>query len=150
MLSGLFSNDCSSKYRAGLAAFFLCFGLASLASAADRPGKAEAAQYEKMIAQFQESPGAAAASDDIATTREWLSNAKVLLANGDEDGAAVLLRRVGFSLELIEALTTVGSIQKAADEQEAAYYKATQEQIPQLKQEIEELESKIAALKSQL
>ena|SRR5690554_4990809 len=150
MLTSLISNNCFSKYWMALSVLFLCLGLSSLANAADKPGKAEAAQYEKMIAQFEAGPGAAAASEDIANTREWLSNAKVLLANGDEDGAAVLLRRVGFSLELIEALTTVGSIQQAADEQEAAYYKATQEQIPQLKKEIEELESKIATLKTQL
>ena len=145
MLSGLFS-----RCWVPLSVFFLCFGSASVATAADRSGKEEAAQYEKMLAQHEAGSGAAAAAEDIEKAHEWLSNAKVLLANGDKNGAEVLLRRVGFALELIDALTTVGSLQEAADDQEAAHYKATNEQIPALKKEIEELKGKMATLKSQL
>lgn len=145
MLSRLFS-----KFGASLAVFFVCAGLVSVANAEDRPGKAEAAQYEKMLAQQEQGPGASAAAEDIEKAHEWLSDAKVLLANGDEEGAAVLLRRVGFGLDLITAVTKVGSIQQAADEQEAAYYKANQEQIPGLEAEIEALNNQKSKLKSQL
>jgi hypothetical protein len=133
-----------------LAICLISFGFASTAFADSEPGQEQAAQYEKMLAQEAQGPGAAAASQDIEQVREWLSNAKVLLAKGDDEAAAVLLRRVGFGLDLIAALTKVGAIQQAADDQEAAYYTAKNELIPELRAEVQKLNDRKNELEAEL
>ena len=103
-----------------------------------------------MLDKQSKAPGAEAASKDIERTREWLENAKVLLAKGNGEAASKYLRRVKFSLDLITALVQSGSIQKAADDQEEAYYKAKDKQIPELEAEIQKLKDKKKELEREL
>ena len=112
--------------------------------------KKQAAQFEKMLDQQAKLPGADAAKEDIEQTRTWLENAKVLLAKGNDDAAARLLRRVKISLDLVSALVQAGRIQKAADDQEEAYYKAQKKQLPDLKAEVQKLKDKKQKLQDEL
>lgn len=137
-----------------VALFLVCLmsvGVASSAFAgATEQYQKQAAQFEKMLDKQASAAGADAASEDIERTRKWLDNAKVLLAKGNDEAASRLLRRVKFSLELVTALVQAGSIQKAADDQEEAYYKAKEKQIPELEAEIQKLEDKKKELNSEL
>lgn len=112
--------------------------------------KKQAAQFEKMLDKEAKSAGADAAKEDIEQTRTWLENAKVLLAKGNEDAAARLLRRVKISLDLVDALVQAGSIQKAADDQEEAYFKAQKKQLPELKAEVQKLKEKKKKLEQEM
>jgi phage shock protein A len=93
-----------------------------------------------MLDTQADAAGADAARQDIERTRQWLDNANVLLAKGNEGAAAKYLNRVKVSLDLIAALVQAGNIQKAADDQEEAYYKAKETQIPELEADIQELQ----------
>lgn len=142
----------SSRWLVSLLLFcFVVVGAASPAFAsANERYKEQAAQFEKMLDKQAGAPGADAATKDIERTRQWLENAKVLLAKGDEKAAARLLERVELSLELIRALTTAGQIQQAADEQEEAFYKAKEKQIPELEADVQKLKDQKKELQQEL
>ncbi|QDG54585.1 hypothetical protein FIV42_28720 [Persicimonas caeni] len=130
---------------------FLSVGVASPAFAsANERYKEQAAQFEKMLDKQAGAPGADAAAKDIERTRQWLENANVLLAKGNEEAAAKYLRRVKFSLDLITALVQAGNIQKAADDQEEAFYKAKEKQIPELEADVQKLKDKKKELQQEL
>ncbi len=130
---------------------FLTVGVASPAFAsANERYKKQAAQFEKMLDKQASASGADAAAQDIERTRQWLENAKVLLAKGNDSAASKYLRRVKFSLDLITASVRAGSIQEAADDQEEAFYKAKETQIPELEAEIQKLKDKKKDLQQEL
>lgn len=124
--------------------------LSTHAFANDNASDEQVAHFETLLAEQQQSPGAEAAAQDIEQVREWLANAKVLLARGDDKAASALLRRVGVGVDLIVNITKVAEIQQAADDQESAYFIAEQEQIPELEEEIENLTSKKKELEAEL
>jgi hypothetical protein len=132
-------------------ALLLLVGVGSTAwSQSSERYQQQADQFETMLDEAAESPGADKATEDIEQTKKWLSDARVLLANGKEDDGAILLRRVKFSLELVNALVTAGNIHSAADDQEAAYHRAKETELPELEDEIRELKSERAKLKNEL
>ncbi len=112
--------------------------------------KQQAEQFQKMLDQAASNNGAEAAQKDIDQARKWLEDANVLLAKGDDEAASNLLRRVKFCVELVNHMVSAGNIQHAADEQEAAYYGAKDDRIPELEAEVEELKERKKELQSQL
>lgn len=134
-----------------LAVCFVFVSFASTASAAagDRY-KQQAVQFSKMLEQQAEADQTDAASEDRQRTRKWLESVEVLLAKGNDKAAARLLKRVEFSLQLMQAMITASNIQAAADDQEEAYYKAKEQKIPEIKQEIETLQDQKKELEKEL
>jgi lysyl-tRNA synthetase class I len=125
------------------------FALPAFAVAADQHKK-QVAQFEKMLDSQASADGAESAKEDIERARQWLDNAKVLLAKGNEKSASKYLGRVEAGLDLIAAQVQAGNIQKAADDQEEAYYKAKETQIPELEADIQKLQDQKKELQREL
>jgi wobble nucleotide-excising tRNase len=125
------------------------FAFPAIAAAADQH-KQQAAQFEKMLDNQASAAGADAAKKDIERARQWLESANVLLAKGNEEAASKYLGRVKVSLDLIAAQVQAGNIQKAADDQEEAYYKAKETQIPELEADIQKLQEQKKELQQEL
>lgn len=106
-------------------------------------------QFEAMLAKQAELDSQGAAAKDRAMAEKWLKEAKVLLANGDDEAAAKRLRRVEFAIDLIRALVAASEIRTAAEEQEAAAYKAP-ERLSELQDELDALKKRKLELQRQL
>lgn len=114
------------------------------------------AQYQTQIKQFQEmlqeqegQDHRKVAATDIALTRQWLEQAEVLLAHGDQDAAARRLRLAEKSLDLVRALVVAAVIDIAAEKQEIAAQKA-QGQLQELTDQLGQLARREAELKDEL
>ena len=112
--------------------------------------KQQAEQFEAMLAKQAESDQSDAAAEDRQMTAKWLDNAQVLLAKGSEEAAGRLLKRVELALQMMSAMITAANIRAVADQQEEAFYKAKQEQIPELKAEIDKLKQEKQKLATEL
>ncbi len=123
------------------------FTFVGVASAEEQERQVQ--QFEAMLAKQAELDTQGAAAKDRAMAEKWLKEAKVLLANGDEEAAAKRLRRVEFAVDLIRALVAASEIRKAAEEQEAAAYKAP-ERLSELQDELDALKKRRAELQRKL
>lgn len=120
----------------------------ALADAGDR-AEQQAEQFEERLDEFEDAEHAEVASEDIEQARQWLDDARVLIAEDEASSADRLLRRVKLSLDLIGALLEAEKIEQVADDQEAVYYRAKDEQLPEFEEEIEELEDQKDELEDQ-
>lgn len=132
-----------------LAAFLVTLVGSGPLQAADRVEE-RLDQFETQLDDLSDSEGAEVAEADIDQARKWLDNARVLVAEGKSNTAERQLRRVKLSLDLIKALVAVERIEKVADEQEAVYYRARDEQLPELEEEIEELDERKDELQEEI
>lgn len=71
--------------------------------------------------------------------RQWLEDAQVLLAEENSQRAKQLVRRVEFSVELIEAQLKANRLEKEAATQEESHYRLVHREIPDLKSELKSL-----------
>lgn len=139
--------------KAALLAVVLGVALALAApSFADNGGKysQQVDQFSQILEQQAERDQEGVATKDRERAQQWLENVEVLLANGDERKAKRLLKQVEFAITMMDAMITAEEIERLADRQEEAYFKAKEEQLPKLKKEIEKLEAERKKLENEL
>lgn len=139
--------------RAAVAA--VVFGLALALAAPTFAGNG--GKFGKQIDQFSQILDKQAERDkdgvaqkDRERTRQWLDNVEVLVANGDERAAKRVLKQAEFAITMMDAMIAADEIERLADRQEEAYFKAKEEQIPRLNKEIEKLEDERKTLRNEL
>lgn len=128
--------------------FALLVGVAAPVAFAAPSGQ-EIAQLEAMLEAQAELDTAGVATKDRQTAAKWLQEAKVLLANGDEDQAARRLKRVAAALDLIRAMVSASIVRQQAEEQEAAAYQAP-DTMAELRAEVESLQQQRDQLQREL
>ncbi|MGM0558799.1 MAG: hypothetical protein ACQEVA_20600 [Myxococcota bacterium] len=139
--------------KAALLAVVLGLALAIAApSFADNGGKysQQVDQFSQILQQQAERDKEDVATKDRERVQTWLENVEVLLANGNEGKAKRLLKQVEFAITMMDEMITAKEIERLADRQEEAYFKAEEEQIPKLKKEIEKLEDERKELEDEL
>lgn len=143
-------------FRSSKAVFAtVVFGLAlalAVPTFADNGGKyaKQVDQFSQILEKQAERDKEGVAQKDREQARQWLESAEVLLANGDDKQAKRMLKRVEFSITMMDAMIAAEEIERLADRQEEAYFKAKEEQIPRLKKQIEELEKERDELNDEL
>ncbi len=140
----------------------LIVGLASavVAGAMGAPSSASAEsseKYKKQIKEYSSQLDALAEKDewgaskeDRKRARQWLDNARELLAQGNTETVARLVTQTADMIELIRASVRVRELEAMADEQEETYHKMKEERVPKLESEVEELKSQKEKLEKEL
>lgn len=139
--------------RLALAALVCAVGVGLTATAFGQAGKRykeQIQQYAKQLDQLKKQDKWDVSQKDRQRARQWLADAKELIAQGDTDTASWLVKQVGESLDLIEAMVTAKKIEAMADEQQETYHKAKESRIPELEGEVEELRNQKAELEEKL
>lgn len=107
-----------------MAALALCLTLLSVnaAQAEDAAAlKEKVTTYTVSLAKLEQADkDLQSAVEDIALARLWLDDAKTFLSKEEEDRASLYLRRVEFSLEMIENIIETAKVQKTAFDRESA------------------------------
>lgn len=124
----------------------------ALPTSADNGGKSrqQVEQFSQILDKQAERDEEGVAEKDRERTRQWLESVDVLLANGDREKASQMLKRVEFAITMMDEMITAQEIERLADRQEQAYYRANEEQIPKLEKEIEKLEQERKELEKEL
>ncbi len=136
----------------------LVVGFVATAVGMSAPASAQSAkQHKKQIEEYSTQLDALAEKDewgvseeDRKRARQWLENAKELLAQGNAETAGWLVTQTGEAIDLIRATVRVRELEAMADEQEETYHKLKEERIPKLESEIEELKGQKKELQSEL
>lgn len=132
-----------------------CIALTLISASSLAIADASARQREQLAAlraslvTHAEQDDAKLASDDIQLVSSWLDQADELLAKREGDQASYRLKRAEYGVELVGAIVIASQIEAKANDQEAAFVRSD-EQIAALKQEVEQLQQKRAALNSEL
>ncbi len=140
----------------------LIVGLASavvtVATGVPSPASAESSEkYKKQIKEYSSQLGALAEKDEWGTSKEdrerarqWLDNARELLAQGNNETVARLVTQTADMIELIRASVRVRELEAMADDQEEVYHKMKEKRVPKLESEVEELRSQKEKLEEEL
>lgn len=112
--------------------------------------KEQIKQYSKQLDKLSEKDEWKVSEKDRQLTRQWLKDARKLIAQGDADTAGWLLEQVDDSMALIQALIRAKEIEAMADDQEKTYHEMKEERVPKLEAEIEELRSRKQKLRNEL
>ena len=139
--------------RLALAAV-VCAGLMGLTATAfgqaSKRYKEQIQEYANQLDQLEKQDEWEVSKKDRERARQWLKDAKELIAQGDTDTASWLIKQVGESLDLIGAMVTAKKIEAMADEQQETYHKAKESRIPELESEVEKLRNQKAELEEKL
>lgn len=140
----------------------LIVGLASavvaVATGVPSPVSAESIKkYKQQINEYSSQLDALAEKDewgiskeDRERARQWLDNARELLAQGNNETVARLVTQTADMIELIRASVRVRELEAMADDQEETYHKMKEERVPKLESEVEELKSQKEKLEEEL
>lgn len=132
-------------------------GLALVLAAAPGVGFANTKQtYTQQIQEFRDILSQSAtldteglAADDRSDAIKWLEEAELLLTRGDLETAGVRLKRVEYTVDLINQLTLVSQIKGKVKEQEAAVSSSGQ-QLETLRAEVKKLQEQKLRLQREL
>ena len=133
------------------AAFVLLLGAVSpVFGQAKKRYKEQIKEYSKQLDGLKKRDEWGASKEDRTRARQWLAEAKELLAQGDTDTAGWLVTRTSDAIDLISALVRAKEIEAMADDQEKTYHQIKEERIPELEADIEKLQERKRKLKNEL
>ena len=132
----------------------VCLSLVGLAGTAfgqaSKRYKKQIQEYSKQLDQLKKQDEWGVSQKDRQRARQWLSDAKELLAQGDTDTASWLIKQVGESIDLVAVLVEAKRIEAMADDQQETYHNMKKKRIPKLESKVQELKDQKADLKEKL
>lgn len=107
-------------------------------------------EYSKQLDTLAEQDEWGVSEQDRKRTRQWIAEAEDLLAKGNVEVGGWLVKQVGDSVDLVQALVHTKRLEAMADEQQETFENLKSKKIPGLKSEIEELREEKSELKQKL
>lgn len=135
---------------AALAALVLVALAGPAFSQSKKKYKKQISEYAKQLDKLAKQDEWGVSEEDRKRARQWIADAKELLAQGNVETAGWLVTQVGEAIDLIQALVQAKRLEDLADEQRKTYEEKKDEEIPKLKEEIEDLREQKKKLKAEI
>jgi hypothetical protein len=130
--------------------FVLAAPLSSALGQNETKSRIQVEKFSHFLSQLETSKLESATLQTRDRAQQWLEDARVLLADDQAEEAQRLLKRVELAIELIQARIKARKLEDKADMQQKAYYRVQNKKLPDLKEQIEQLEDKKQQLKKKL